>query len=187
MILESIDDRLYRVTEVLPIDLLEKLVELNWNNFLYDTDDRLPNRKSIHLHGINSLITQAEQYIHNLEKQIEETCNIHFTRDEYINTSWWYDLPGFKIALHTDGELSSTLQLFLSAPGDQYGTKFYNTKHHTDVRYDFPFIPNTGYLMLNGPQPNGIRPQQWHGMLNPVPAGTYRLTSYTRFGTYTDK
>lgn len=187
MKLEQIDNRLYKVSEVLPDELIKKILALDWDSFPYDTDTRLPNRKSIHLHGTTDLITQAEQHIHNLEKQVEEVCNIRFDRHDYINTSWWYDQPGFKIDLHTDGELASTLQLFLSAPGEQYGTKFYNTKHTADIRHDFPFISNTGYLMLNGQNSGGVRTMQWHGMLNPVPRNSYRLTCYTRFGTYTDK
>lgn len=187
MILEPIDDRLYKVSNVLPDELVQQLVELNWLNFPYYTDDRMPNRQSMYLHGLNDIVTQAEVIFHNLYTQIEETCNIQFVREEHVNTSWWYDSPGFRVPLHTDGQLPSTLQLFWSAAGEQYGTKFYNSKQVHDVKYDFPFIPNTGYLMLNCPDIDGAQPLQWHGMLNPVPEGTYRLTSYTRFGTYTDK
>lgn len=187
MLLEPIDNRLYKVSNVLPDELVTKILEIAWEEFSYETDERMPHRKTIFAHGEPGILTQAETIFHNLYKQIEETCKIQFSRDIYFNTIWWYNQPGFKVGTHTDGHLPSSLQLFWSAPGEQYGTKFYNSKCETDIKYDFPFIPNTGYLMLNCPNPDGSQPLQWHGMPHYVPEGSHRLTSYTQFGTYTDK
>lgn len=187
MKLEPIDNRLYKVSEVLPADLAYELSALQWDEFPYTTDDRMPLRKAIDAYGKDPILTQAEDCIINLEKHIEDICKITYNREECINTSWWYDLPGFSVGLHTDGHLPCTLQLFWVAAGEEFGTKFYNSKRPHDLKYNFPFIPNTGYLMLNGLNLDGSQPLQWHGMLNKVPANTYRVTSYTRFGTYTDK
>ena len=44
----------------------------------------------------------------------------------------------------------------------------------------FDFIPNTGYLNdLTGSDSEKV----YHGMLNPVPENTYRISSYTQFWT----
>jgi hypothetical protein len=88
--------------------------------------------------------------------------------------------------VHTDEGIEkagviATIQLYLFAPNEDYGTEFFTaTKYKTifDSFYKFKSIPNTGYLMLNHLTEDGSLPMQWHGMLNPVPEGCHRLSAY---------
>ena len=79
------------------------------------------------------------------------------------------------------------MQIFWVAPGKQYATQFYKSKNANDPITQLEFVPNTGYLMLNMLNEDGSQPLNWHGMLNKVPADTFRVTSYTTFGTYENK
>jgi hypothetical protein len=79
------------------------------------------------------------------------------------------------------------MQMFWVMPTEQHATQFYNSKRQHDIRFAPKSVTNTGYLMLNKSNTDGSQPLQWHGMLNPVPAGTIRVCSYTHFGDYDHK
>ena len=100
-------------------------------------------------------------------------------RDMGVN--WWIDEPGFSVCIHTDGEIPCAMQIYHHVPGDQWGTCFYNFKSESHVRHQFLSTPNTGYLVLNHRNIDGSQPLHWHGMMNPVPENTWRLSSYWFF------
>ena len=96
----------------------------------------------------------------------------------YSGTAFWLDEPGFTCAIHTDGEMPGSLHI--SWIGDSaLGTTFYHSKNSNNVRFRQKFTSNSGYAMINMPDQSGYRHLQWHGMLEPVPKNSYRLTSYT--------
>lgn len=100
---------------------------------------------------------------------------------KYIDTVWWLDKENFVCDCHTDGELPGALQLFWIGHNENLGTTFYHYKNSTHVRHAFAFKPNSGYAMINIADSMGYRRLQWHSMMTPVPTGTFRLTSYSRF------
>jgi hypothetical protein len=121
-----------------------------------------------------------------MQKQLPTINNEIGTTLQDININLWLDSEGFKMNVHTDEGVEragviATLQLYLFAPNEEYGTEFFTaTRYKTifDSLYKFKSIPNTGYLMLNHLNEDGSLPMQWHGMLNPVPKDTYRLSAY---------
>lgn len=97
----------------------------------------------------------------------------------YQDTAWWLDEPGFTCSMHTDGEMPGAMQLTWVGATAKLGTAFYHYKNPTALRHQFECKPNTGYIMINTADSNGARHLQWHAMLTPVPADTFRLSSYT--------
>jgi hypothetical protein len=79
--------------------------------------------------------------------------------------------------MHTDGEMPGAMQM--TWIGNELGTAFYHYKDHASLRHQFAVEPNAGYLMINNPDPTGYRKLQWHGMLTPVPADSFRVSSYS--------
>ena len=187
MQLTFITDRLLRIESALPPTLAQQLQQHNWLQMPWargQKQEKWP-RRSLLTDGVD-LLAQVQQHIWQLIPKIETCCAIEFD-SKYPATQWWIDEPGFDVGIHTDGELPGAMQLFWCAPGPEWGTVFYNNKHETDVLYQFPFVPNTGYIMLNAVNPDGSQPLQWHGMLNTVPENTYRVTSYTNLTSYRAK
>lgn len=178
-------NRLFVVEDLLPSALVEHLSTICWLDL---PCSKQPGQESWSRRLItadnNAVLGTINLYVQNLLVQLSEQTGVTFTG---CSTSWWVDEPGFTVPLHTDGELPSSMQMFWVAPGTEFGTTFYNYKNTNDIKHQFEFKPNTGYIMLNMPNLDGSQPLQWHGMLNPVPNNTVRVTSYTTFGRYENK
>lgn len=177
------NNRLFKVSNLLPLELVRDLLSIDWMSLPWGVtrlQEDWPRREI--KNNASPVIELAHNYIRNQCPKIAEQLGVHFESD--ATTIWWLDLPGFNVALHTDGELPATMQMFWIAPGIEYGTKFYKYRTEDSLLEDFLFTPNTGYLMLNQPEPDGTQLLQWHGMLNTVPEGTFRVTSYTLLGNY---
>jgi len=180
MRINSVDGRLFQVQEVLPEHLALSIQNINWLALPYHKGDRQESWPRRHIKSdAHPKLIEIDAYILTLQHLIENYCGIKFHQTPY--TIWWLDEPGFDCNLHTDGELPSSMQLFWQSSGIEFGTKFYNSKNNWDIKYDFPFVPNTGYLVLNQAE-NDYQILQWHGMPNKIT--DYRLTSYTYFGNY---
>lgn len=84
----------------------------------------------------------------------------------------WYDLPGYYMNKHLDAinHVHIGMQVYLTNSDQSLGTYFYNEQ---GVRHFFPYIANTGYLMINSKV-------QWHAAPNIVPNGHSRLSMYHR-------
>jgi len=191
MKITPLDDanRLFAISEIFSEELVAELLALDWPNLPWHDSEgqEMWLRRSI-ITDFEPAIIKANAVIAELHSYIEHVCQVEFKYStNQGSTVWWYDEPGFDVPIHTDGELPATMQIFWTAPSTTLGTCFYNTKRQHDLKKAFDFVPNTGYIMLNGPNPDGSQPLQWHGMLNKVPPGTFRLTSYTTFGPYTGK
>jgi hypothetical protein len=193
---------LYAVDQVLPPQLLSLIAQIDW-----------PARSARQLDIGQGLRRQIEysdstdRTVNNycftqLKQAIEQACCIKFTgRPAEESAQYWLDLPGFRPAMHTDGDLPSAVQIYLqSADRTDLGTAFYpegikldDADHyrliHTgaDPVYPAPLHvfaskPNSGYVMLNQPEPN--RPELWHDMTQAVPKGMLRLCLYVTLGPY---
>jgi hypothetical protein len=189
MQITPITDRLFQVENLLPQQLVDQLLAKDWMAAAWQKQDMQLDwlRRALTTEA-DPVLMEASDYIATLKPQIEELCRVNFgRRTNRGNTVWWIDEPNFTVGMHTDGELRSTMQIYWVSPADNLGTIFSDFKDPVDPYKKFVPAVNTGYIMLNGPNPDGSQPLLWHGMLNPVPAGTFRVSSYTTFGPYTDK
>jgi hypothetical protein len=182
MIIEPICPKLFQVTDILPESLVEEIKNLDWLNLPTDTPpfQEMMIRRRIKHEQVLALF-KPNQLLEKHGKQIGELLNLKFTG---IKTLWWLDLPGFTSGIHIDSTGHPALQAYWIGPGINYGTHFYSTPSRdptpSTLIKGFDFIPNTGYLNdLIGHDSEKL----YHGMLNPVPENTFRISSYTQFFT----
>jgi hypothetical protein len=169
--------RLFAISHVLPNDLAHGVMSLDWLNLPWERvewqEDWL--RRKIIVNSCLQLV-QANNYINSHMAEIEKKCGISIT---HAITSWWVDEPGFEVTIHVDNpRVEFAMQTFWKSSDQNLGTEFYHSDNVDDLWHKFKFEANTGYMMINRPEPPG-NTLPWHGMTCPVPANTYRVTSYT--------
>lgn len=112
----------------------------------------------------NKLTTELNAHVDQLSAAIGRSVFV-------ADTGIWLDEPGFAMGKHLDNEgVVMSMQIYLNENADNLGTTFYN--EDSTIRYQLPYKFNCGYMMINGPE-------QYHGMINPVPANSYRISSYS--------
>ena len=171
------DRNLFQVQNIMPQDLVDAIVQtpwldLDWTN--QEGQERWPRRRI--KDSAIPWIGQWNQICQQLWPEIAAALEMELL--SYQGTAWWLDEPGFTCSLHTDGEMPGSMQLTWVGNAN-LGTAFYHYKDSKHLRYQFPFMANNGYIMINNANSQGSRQLQWHAMLNPVPANSYRLTSYS--------
>ena len=133
-----------------------------------DWQDEYPRRRLIY--ASDSIYAHLENCVKAHLQSISKIIGIDIAA---CDTGFWLDLPGFCMSPHLDNDgVSASMQVYLNVNESSLGTAFYNADK--SVRYQSPYTVNTGYIMINGPQ-------QTHGMGNPVPNDSYRISSYTWF------
>jgi hypothetical protein len=185
MQITKIDQYLYQITDILPASLLAELQAVNWLDWPYPQDAiEETNRKSLTVTGV---LEQVNQYIIDITPIIQQHVGITFNNPPRLaNTVWWLDTENFTSAMHSDTDIAATMQLYWHG-ADTLGTIFFEENGVTIKKY-FVFEPNTGYLVLNQNSNPALRTvTNLHHMPTPVPAGQYRVSSYTGFTDYTDK
>jgi hypothetical protein len=169
-------NNLFQVSNAVPSDLEKKIVSTDWTRlqFVKQPGQETWSRRLI-INDQLEWIDQWNQEMHNSWQKLQEIMKVELY--PYVQTAFWLDESGFTCGIHTDGDLAGSLQL--NWIGDKnLATEFYHTNNFYDKRFSQPFIPNTGYAMVNMPGKDSSRYLQWHGMLNPVPPNTIRVTSY---------
>ena len=162
---------LFRVDSIYPQDLLAEFaamdhLQTDWRKEDWQAD--YPRRRLIC--APDSIYAQLENCVRAHLPFISKNIGLDAAA---CDTGFWLDLPGFSMGPHWDNVgVSSSMQIYLNANDYALGTVFYNPDE--SIRYQSPYTENTGYIMINGPQ-------QLHGMRNPVPANSYRISSYTWF------
>jgi len=166
------DHNLFRVTDVFPHSLVEKILTTDWMNLPWQPQEGQENwaRRRI----VDTAIPWIDQWHEEISSQwsyIEQQVGrkLH----PYFGTAWWLDEPGFTCSMHTDGEMPGSMHLVWRGPG----TAFYWHKDPATLRYQTPAQPNAGYIMINQADDSGYRKLLWHAML--TPSDSYRITSYT--------
>lgn len=130
--------------------------------------DQYPRRRLTY--EPNSIYQLLDQYT---KKQLGNLSGAIGLELMACDTGFWLDEAGFCMTPHFDNDgVKVSMQIYLNENDSKLGTAFYNTDN--TVRYTTKYLINTGYLMINGPD-------QMHGMGVPVPASTYRISSYTWF------
>jgi hypothetical protein len=187
MKLTSITNRLFLIEDLLPQELVEQVLAVDWENVPWQRGQAQETwpRRQLKYNSIPVLV-KVNEYITSIVPAIGDAIGVEY---EFPDTNWWVDEPGFTVDMHTDGHLPATMQLYWSMPNNStdYGTAFYSSKRQLDLIKRFDSIPNSGYVMLNQLNEDGSQPLQWHNMPNPVPKGTLRVSSYTHFRGYKTK
>ena len=162
---------LFRVDSIYPQELLAEFaaidhLQTDWRK--EDWQAEYPRRRLIY--APDSIHAQLENCVRAHLLSISKNIGLNIVA---CDTGFWLDLPGFSMIPHLDNPgVSSSMQIYLKVDNSALGTVFYNPDG--SIRYQSPYTENTGYIMINGPQ-------QMHGMSNPVPANSYRISSYTWF------
>lgn len=172
--------RIWQIEDLLPAAQVAQILALDWINISWHrglNQEHWPRRW---LDQQDPVIRSLNQAVHNLIPEINQVIGTNYAR---CNSYWWVDEPGFTVSIHTDGEMQNSLQMAWIAPSDDYGTRFYHDRAGNQLMYQSLGRTNTGYIMLNHPNEDGSQPLHWHGMLNPVPDNTYRVSSYYQFLT----
>lgn len=180
MQITAIDDEnnLFWVRDIMPANLVDQILHTPWQNLAWTKQqgqESWPRRRitDTELPWIDSWNLHCER----LWPEIADALGTKL--HNYQGTAWWLDEPGFTCSLHTDGEMPGAMQLTWVGDSPALGTAFYNYKTPESLRYQFPMQANSGYIIINNLDHTLTRKLQWHGMLTPVPANTFRLTSYT--------
>jgi hypothetical protein len=163
---------------LLPAIQADEIVATDWNAVAAGPSDGQESWSRRQIAWNNPVALRYSEYINACLPEINRALGTEFKRS---GGHFWIDLPGFTCALHTDGHLANSMQLYWTVPGNDWGTGFYRHKRRDSLFYQFASVPNTGYLMLNHRDPDGSQPLQWHAMLNPVPVGHIRVSSYWQF------
>ena len=171
-------NNLFLIENLVSESLLNKIISTPWLNFNYiDWNPGYKFRRTIEM--CNKLVEWHDQWndtVLSIWDQLQHRLNVNLQEFKPNDTRWWLDVAGFKTGIHLDnaGVLAAMQMYWQGEP--QLGTTFYdssaNDTNNTPVRYQTKCIPNTGYIMINGPD-------QWHGTTFQVPENTLRLTSYT--------
>ena len=180
MKLIPVDDcgRLWQVQDLLPSDQAKQIVQTPWQSAVAGPSPGQESWTRRQLEWDDSYAQRYGSWITGCLPEINQVLGTQFTLS---GGHFWIDLPGFTCDIHTDGHLPTAMQLYWTVPGPDWGTGFYRYKDPDSLLYQFESRPNSGYIMLNHLNPDGSQPLLWHAMLNPVPAGHIRVTSYWQF------
>lgn len=174
-------NNLYLVQDILPKEILQEIEHENLEDYEWEKQEGQEVWKRKKLTPRNtSPLCKIDTFLNSIRLQIADILGVKFVEYDCWS-SFWYDQPGFTTEIHLDGALPIAMQLYLLPGNPEHGTVFYhNNQVPWKVRYKFPYIPNSGYIMLNGPN-------QWHAVPAVVKNGEKRLSSYTYFGKYNHK
>ena len=171
-------NNLFEVRDIFPQSLVEKILFTPWWNLQWE---RIPGLEAWHRRRIfESELPWANEWNENIVKiwpELGQLIGHELAHPQ--GTTWWLDEPGFAIGCHTDGPLPGTMQITWVSDNPGLGTCFYHDKNQTQLRKRFVSEPNAGYIMINFADKVGYSHLQWHSMTNPVPDGTFRISSYS--------
>lgn len=175
-----VDDRgrLWQVRDLLPDAQAAEIMATTWISLQTGPSSRQESWLRQQVTWSDPTAQRYSSYINACLPEINRALGTDFDR---AGGHFWIDHPGFQVDMHTDGHLSTAMQLYWTVPGPEWGTGFYRFKDPEQLLYQFDSRPNSGYIMLNHPAEDGSQPLQWHGMFNPVPPGHIRVTSYWSF------
>jgi hypothetical protein len=183
MIITPIDDQnnLFAVENVYSAELIAEIQTLDLMLYPYKNPGASRGRRRNLVFGSQDILHQLNvETTANLEKISEAIGILIGDSDAHV----WLDYDQFKMGVHLDHPgvdgVDVVMQVYLIPNISTIGTKFYyNLDRHmrwtpdlNNLRHDFPYIINTGYIMINAPE-------QFHGIPYSVPKDTLRCSSYT--------
>ena len=170
MIITPVDHHknLFYVEQVYPKHLLDKMTAEYALSATWRREDMQSGWLRRRLND-SPLIAEFDQHIKSCAAQIDQATGFAILS---CDTGFWLDEPGFTVDQHLDNDaVSASMQIYIWDDAALPGTAFYV---EDQIRREFKYVQNTGYLMINGPG-------QYHGMTATVPDGHNRLCSYTWF------
>jgi hypothetical protein len=170
--------RLWQVNDLLTANQAEEIMATDWSSLAWIKGQSQQHWIRKQVLWSDPTAQRYSEYINQCLPEINRALNTEF---EHMSGHFWVDSPGFTCDLHTDGHLPTAMQLYWTVPGEDWGTGFYHFKDSEQLLYQFASRPNSGYIMLNHANPDGSQLLQWHAMLNPVPEGHIRVSSYWYF------
>lgn len=171
------DQDFFAISDVVPQHLVDVILTTDWQSLSVTKQAGQEKwTRSLVVESAIPWIDQWHEAMRNLWPKLEQQLQIKL--HDYSGTAFWLDPEGFTCPIHTDGEMPGSMQLNWLGH-ESLGTTFYYYKNQKTIRYKTVFAPNHGYVMINQADAQGYRTLQWHGMLEPVPPGTFRITSYT--------
>jgi hypothetical protein len=172
------DNNLFEIVDLVPQSLVDQITQTPWMSLQYKLEE---GNRNLRRRVLNNQLSWINEW-HNCVAQVWDIIKKE-TGSNYLNysdTGFWIDMPTYTCPIHTDGELPGAIQMYWVGSNLDIGTTWYQYRDHPDkIRHAFKFVPNTGYIMINTPEANGYRKLQWHGMLNPVPDNSFRVSSYS--------
>lgn len=170
--------RIWSVQDLLTLEHTAEIAATDWSSLAWIPAARQETWPRRQIHWDEEPVQRYSRYISSCLPRINSALGTEF---QHSYGHFWLDLPGFQVPLHTDGHVPNAMQLYWVVPGPEYGTGFYRYNTKDSLIYQTISRPNSGYIMLNHLAPDGHQPLLWHGMFEPVPAGTIRVSSYWRF------
>jgi hypothetical protein len=174
------ENNLFIIENAIDIKLIEDFNKEDVS--LYETagvawQDNYPRKK---------LIPYQNSTLEKIKEQLIE-------RFECNDVAFWLDSEGFYMGPHIDNPgVKTAMQIYIGNARPELGTVFYQVTdddvydddtpqkwrlqktQDLEVRYDFRYIPNTGYLSINGRL-------QAHGLQARVGADDFRVSAYCYF------
>jgi hypothetical protein len=160
------------VKELNQLDWLSRPYEMDYHSRESNTFQRRILTESLNIQEI------VDQEINNLLPAINLASGQNF---KTVGATWQICESGFVCPMHTDGHKPNVMIIYWQTPGIEWGTKFYHTNDSTDVWYEFPAVPGTGFFANYEPEPGEPWPEMWHASLRAVPENTYRLLTQYEF------
>lgn len=165
---------LFKITDVASPEIVDRMLNTDWLSQPWSKPflQEKWNRRQI---NNNEIINQVHDCIWGHKAVFENICKMKFAS---CYTMLWLDYEDFTVYPHIDNKIIKvSIQLYWSINDKNLGTTFYYDKDAQRIRYVALYIVNSGYLMINDFK------TLYHGMLNPVPKNTYRLSTYTTFNS----
>jgi hypothetical protein len=163
MNIEAVDkhQNLYLITDIFSQTLLDDFWKLDLNSLRYQSV--LVEGKYSRRNIIEKNSTIAKLY----SEGVSEISKYY----KVVANSLWIDTAGYSMAPHLDNinHVKIGMQIYLSKLDNTQGTCFYNADG--SLRYQFQYVPNTGYLMINSPD-------QWHGSVCSISPNSFRASCY---------
>lgn len=166
-------NRLLAITQAVDPIYLDKINSVNWLAQPWQPDDHWSDsfRRRILIEP-SDLMHAVDQDIMALLPDINRACGTDYTG---VGSTWHICEADFVCMMHTDGFKSNVMIIYWQTPGLEFGTTFYNSNDSSDVFYQFPGVPNTGFFANYKPRIGRPWPEMWHASLKAVPQGEYRL------------
>jgi hypothetical protein len=171
-------NRLWQVTDLVTPEQAAEIAATNWSGLAVGLSG---GQESWSRRQVNWDDPTAQRYSAYINSTLPDINSALGTDYKTAGGHFWIDLPGFTVGLHTDGHVPNSMHLYWTVPNSSYGTGFYSYKNPAHLLYQFLSKPNSGYIMLNHLNEDGSQPLFWHAMMNPVPEGHVRVSSYWRF------
>lgn len=172
------DCRIWSVTNLLSTEQAEEIRAVDWLAMPWHRGHMQKTWPRRWIDNTHADIVKFKRYINHQLPAINQAMGTDYS---IVHAEWWIDEPGFRVGIHTDGELLNSMQMTWLDIGPAHGTAFYQDKRGEQLIWSAPGKVNTGYIMLNHRREDGSQPLLWHGMINPVPKGVHRLTCYCTF------